>query len=57
MSDFGDLGVTEKLALPSFLRFWVCIEASSGSQDAVLRTEAVKVFPMRGGHFLIEIPA
>jgi hypothetical protein len=56
MSDFGDLGVTEKLALPSFLRFWVCTEASLGSRDAVLRTEAVRVFPMPRGHFSIEIP-
>jgi hypothetical protein len=57
MSDFGDLGVAGKLVLPSFLRFWTCTEASLGLRDAVLQTEAVEVFSMPGGHFLIEILA
>ena len=57
MSDFDDLGVAGKLALPSFLRSWVRTEASLGSQDAVPRTEAVGMFLMPGGHLLIEIPA
>ena len=57
MLDFGDLGVIEKLVLPLFLKFWPCTTASLGSQDAVLRTEAVGVFFMSEGHFPIEILA
>jgi hypothetical protein len=56
MLAFGDLGVSEKLRLPSFLKFCPCIEAGLGSRDAVRRTEAVGMFLMPGGHFLIEIP-
>jgi hypothetical protein len=55
MSDFCDLGVAGKFALPSFLSSCVCTEASLGSRDAVPRTEAVGMFLMPGGHFLIEI--
>jgi hypothetical protein len=57
MSDFSDLGVAGKLALPSLLRSWLRTEASLGSQDVVLRTEAVGMFLMPRGHLLIEIPA
>jgi hypothetical protein len=56
MLAFGDLGVSEKLRLPSFLKFCPCIEAGLGSRDAVPRSEAVGMFLMPGGHFLIEIP-
>jgi hypothetical protein len=55
MSDFCDLGVAGKFALPSFLSSCVRTEASLGSRDAVPRTEAVGMFLMPGGHFLIEI--
>jgi hypothetical protein len=55
MSDFGDLGVSGKPALPSFLRSWVRTEASLGPRDGVPRTEAVGMFLMPGGHFPIEI--
>uniref|UniRef100_A0A2N9FDV4 Aminotransferase-like plant mobile domain-containing protein n=1 Tax=Fagus sylvatica TaxID=28930 RepID=A0A2N9FDV4_FAGSY len=41
MSDFSDLGVAGKLALPSLLRSWVRTKASLGSRDVVLRTEAI----------------
>uniref|UniRef100_A0A2N9IKU4 Uncharacterized protein n=1 Tax=Fagus sylvatica TaxID=28930 RepID=A0A2N9IKU4_FAGSY len=40
MSDFGDLGIVGKLALPIFQRYRPCTEASLGSQDMILRTEA-----------------
>uniref|UniRef100_A0A2N9IX53 Uncharacterized protein n=1 Tax=Fagus sylvatica TaxID=28930 RepID=A0A2N9IX53_FAGSY len=40
-----------------FLRAWPCIEASLGSQDMILRTEAIGMFPMPRGHLLTEIPA
>jgi hypothetical protein len=57
MSDSDDLGIVGKLALPTFLRYRPCIEASLGSQDMILRTEAVGVFLMPRGHLLAEIPA
>uniref|UniRef100_A0A2N9EK85 Uncharacterized protein n=1 Tax=Fagus sylvatica TaxID=28930 RepID=A0A2N9EK85_FAGSY len=40
-----------------FSRAWPCTEASLGSQDMILRTEAVGMFLMPRGHFPIEIPA
>uniref|UniRef100_A0A2N9G964 DUF7745 domain-containing protein n=1 Tax=Fagus sylvatica TaxID=28930 RepID=A0A2N9G964_FAGSY len=40
-----------------FSRAWPCTEASLGSQDMILRTEAVGMFLMPRGHLLIEIPA
>ena len=57
MSDFDNLGVAGKLALPISLKFWTCTEASLGSQDTILRTKAIGVFPMPGVNFLIESPA
>uniref|UniRef100_A0A2N9EHL9 Uncharacterized protein n=1 Tax=Fagus sylvatica TaxID=28930 RepID=A0A2N9EHL9_FAGSY len=39
-----------------FLRAWPCTEASLGSQDMILRTEAVGMFLMPRGHLLTEIP-
>uniref|UniRef100_A0A2N9J722 Uncharacterized protein n=1 Tax=Fagus sylvatica TaxID=28930 RepID=A0A2N9J722_FAGSY len=52
-----DLGIVGKLALPTFQRYRPCIEASLGSQDMILRTEAVGMFLMPRGHLLTEIPA
>jgi hypothetical protein len=43
--------------LPIFQRYRPCTEASLGSQDMILRTEAVGMFLMPRGHLLIEIPA
>ena len=43
--------------LPIFQRYRLCTEANLGSQDMILRTEAVEMFLMPMGHFLIEIPA
>jgi hypothetical protein len=43
--------------LPTFQRYRPCTEASLGSQDMIFRTEAVGMFLMPRGHFLIEIPA
>jgi hypothetical protein len=43
--------------LPTFQRYRPCTEASLGSQDVILQTEAVGMFLMQRGHFLIEIPA
>jgi hypothetical protein len=40
-----------------FLKVLGCTEASLGSRDTIPRTEAVGMFLMPGGHFLIEIPA
>uniref|UniRef100_A0A2N9GXT8 Uncharacterized protein n=1 Tax=Fagus sylvatica TaxID=28930 RepID=A0A2N9GXT8_FAGSY len=40
-----------------FSRAWPCTEASLGSQDMILRTEAVGMFLMPRGHLLTEIPA
>uniref|UniRef100_A0A2N9I6X4 Uncharacterized protein n=1 Tax=Fagus sylvatica TaxID=28930 RepID=A0A2N9I6X4_FAGSY len=57
MLDFDDLGIVGKLALPTFQRYKPCTEASLGSQDMVLRTEAVGMFLMPRGHLLTEIPA
>uniref|UniRef100_A0A2N9GUV7 Uncharacterized protein n=1 Tax=Fagus sylvatica TaxID=28930 RepID=A0A2N9GUV7_FAGSY len=56
MSDFDDLGIVGKLALPTFQRYRPCTEASLGSQDMILRTEAVGMFLMPRGHLLTEIP-
>uniref|UniRef100_A0A2N9FVC4 Uncharacterized protein n=1 Tax=Fagus sylvatica TaxID=28930 RepID=A0A2N9FVC4_FAGSY len=39
-----------------FSRAWPCTEASLGSQDMILRTEAVGMFLMPRGHLLTEIP-
>uniref|UniRef100_A0A2N9FMM9 Uncharacterized protein n=1 Tax=Fagus sylvatica TaxID=28930 RepID=A0A2N9FMM9_FAGSY len=52
-----DLGIVGKLALPTFQRYRPCTEASLGSQDMILRTEAVGMFLMPRGHLLTEIPA
>ena len=57
MSDFNDLGIVGKLVLPTFQRYRPYTEASLGSQDMILRTEAVGKFLMPRGHFLTEIPA
>jgi hypothetical protein len=57
MLDFDDLGIVGKLMLPIFQRYGPCTEASLGSQDMILRTEAVGMFLMPRGHLLIEIPA
>uniref|UniRef100_A0A2N9G8M1 Uncharacterized protein n=1 Tax=Fagus sylvatica TaxID=28930 RepID=A0A2N9G8M1_FAGSY len=57
MSDFGNLGIVGKLVLPIFQRYRPCTEASLGSQDMILRTEAVGMFLMPRGHLLTEIPA
>uniref|UniRef100_A0A2N9H778 Aminotransferase-like plant mobile domain-containing protein n=1 Tax=Fagus sylvatica TaxID=28930 RepID=A0A2N9H778_FAGSY len=46
---FDDLGIVGKLALPTFQRYRPCTEASLGSQDMVLRTEAVGMFLMPRG--------
>uniref|UniRef100_A0A2N9HDX0 Uncharacterized protein n=1 Tax=Fagus sylvatica TaxID=28930 RepID=A0A2N9HDX0_FAGSY len=54
---FDDLGIVGKLALPTFQRYKPCTEASLGSQDMVLRTEAVGMFLMPRGRLLTEIPA
>ena len=43
--------------LPIFQRYRPCIEASLGSQDMILRTEAVGMFLAPRGHLLIEILA
>uniref|UniRef100_A0A2N9HN67 Uncharacterized protein n=1 Tax=Fagus sylvatica TaxID=28930 RepID=A0A2N9HN67_FAGSY len=40
-----------------FQRYRPCTEASLGSQDMILRTEAVGMFLMPRGHLLTEIPA
>uniref|UniRef100_A0A2N9H9Q3 Uncharacterized protein n=1 Tax=Fagus sylvatica TaxID=28930 RepID=A0A2N9H9Q3_FAGSY len=49
--------IVGKLALPTFQRYNPCTEASLGSQDMILRTEAVGMFLMPRGHLLTEIPA
>uniref|UniRef100_A0A2N9IBK6 Uncharacterized protein n=1 Tax=Fagus sylvatica TaxID=28930 RepID=A0A2N9IBK6_FAGSY len=51
------LGIVGKLMLPIFQRYRPCTEASLGSQDMILRTEAVGMFLIPRGHLLIEIPA
>uniref|UniRef100_A0A2N9HYN2 Uncharacterized protein n=1 Tax=Fagus sylvatica TaxID=28930 RepID=A0A2N9HYN2_FAGSY len=50
------LGIVGKL-VPTFQRYRPCTEASLGSQDMILRTEAVGMFLMPRGHLLTEIPA
>ena len=57
MSNFDDLGIVGKLVLPTSQRYKPCTEASLGLQDMILRTEAVGMFLMQRGHFLIEILA
>uniref|UniRef100_A0A2N9H1E7 Uncharacterized protein n=1 Tax=Fagus sylvatica TaxID=28930 RepID=A0A2N9H1E7_FAGSY len=57
MSDFGDLDIVGKLMLPIFQRYRPCMEASLGSRDMILRTEAVGLFFTPRGHLPIEIPA
>uniref|UniRef100_A0A2N9HGI2 Uncharacterized protein n=1 Tax=Fagus sylvatica TaxID=28930 RepID=A0A2N9HGI2_FAGSY len=52
-----NLGIVGKLVLPIFQRYRPCTEASLGSQDMILRTEAVGMFLMPRGHLLTEIPA
>uniref|UniRef100_A0A2N9GVP3 Uncharacterized protein n=1 Tax=Fagus sylvatica TaxID=28930 RepID=A0A2N9GVP3_FAGSY len=49
MSDFDDLGIVGKLVLPIFQRYRPCTEASLGSQDMILRTEAAGMFLMPRG--------
>jgi hypothetical protein len=56
MSDFSNLGIVGKLVLPIFQRYRPCTEASLGSQDMILRTEAVGMFLMPRSHLLTEIP-
>uniref|UniRef100_A0A2N9EPV1 Uncharacterized protein n=1 Tax=Fagus sylvatica TaxID=28930 RepID=A0A2N9EPV1_FAGSY len=59
----GNVGrkVPEFSAQPYFVglfsRAWPCTEASLGSQDMILRTEAVGMFLMPRGHLLTEILA
>uniref|UniRef100_A0A2N9GKM6 Uncharacterized protein n=1 Tax=Fagus sylvatica TaxID=28930 RepID=A0A2N9GKM6_FAGSY len=59
----GNVGgkIPELSAKPYFVglfsRAWPCTEASLGSQDMILRTEAVGMFLMPRGHLLTEIPA
>uniref|UniRef100_A0A2N9HTI2 Uncharacterized protein n=1 Tax=Fagus sylvatica TaxID=28930 RepID=A0A2N9HTI2_FAGSY len=48
---------SESLRYLLFQRYRPCTEASLGSQDMILRTEAVGMFLMPRGHLLIEIPA
>jgi hypothetical protein len=43
--------------LPTSQRYRPCTGASLGLQDMILRTEAVGMFLMPRGHFLIEILA
>jgi hypothetical protein len=57
MPDFDNLGIVGKLVLPTFQRYRPYIEVSLGSQDVILRTEAVGMFFTPRGHLLIEIPA
>ena len=57
MSDFDDLGIVGKLMLPIFQRCRPCTEEKLGSQDMILLTEAVGMFLMSRGYFLIEISA
>ena len=54
---FDDLGIVGKLMLPIFQWYRPCTEASLGSQDMILRTEAVGMFLMPRGHLLTEISA
>uniref|UniRef100_A0A2N9G8W4 Uncharacterized protein n=1 Tax=Fagus sylvatica TaxID=28930 RepID=A0A2N9G8W4_FAGSY len=53
MSDFDDLGIVGKLALPTFQRYRPCTEASLGSQDMILRTGGRRNVPYAkgGGQF------
>jgi hypothetical protein len=44
MSVFDNLGVSGKLAIPSFLKFQTCEKANSSLTDTDLRTEAARVF-------------
>uniref|UniRef100_A0A2N9G619 Uncharacterized protein n=1 Tax=Fagus sylvatica TaxID=28930 RepID=A0A2N9G619_FAGSY len=48
---------SESLCYLLFQRYRPCTEASLGSQDMILRTEAVGMFLMPRGHLLTEIPA
>ena len=57
MSDFSDLDIIGKLMLPIFQRYRSCTEASLGSRDMILRTEAIGFFFTPRGHLLIEILA
>ena len=56
MSVFDDLGVPGKPALPSFLKFQTCKNASSGLRDTVLGTEATGVFFHDGGLIFTVLP-
>ena len=47
MSDFDVLGTVEKLALPTFARFWIRGNPSLGSRDMVPRTEAIEAVLVR----------
>ena len=44
MSVFDDIGVSRKLAIPSFLKFQTCKYSSLGLGDTVPRTEAAGGF-------------
>uniref|UniRef100_A0A2N9GGH6 Uncharacterized protein n=1 Tax=Fagus sylvatica TaxID=28930 RepID=A0A2N9GGH6_FAGSY len=58
----GNVGgkIPELSAKPYFVglfsRAWPCTEAILGSQDMILRTEAIGMFLMPRGHLLTEIP-
>jgi hypothetical protein len=57
MSDFDDLGIVGKLALPTFLTVQALHRGEFGFADMILRTEAVGMFLMLRGQLLTEIPA
>uniref|UniRef100_A0A2N9FZX4 Uncharacterized protein n=1 Tax=Fagus sylvatica TaxID=28930 RepID=A0A2N9FZX4_FAGSY len=50
MSDFDDLGIVGKLALPTFQRYRPCTEASLGSQDMILANGGRRNVPYAKGN-------